>query len=224
MAHRALLLSISKPPGPTSFDVVRRVRSLLGYKRVGHAGTLDPSASGVLVVLCGAATKWSSDFADLEKEYQATIRFGIETTTDDLAGQIVRESPIHDWEAERIRMALAEFEGDIWQAPPIVSAIKVGGERSYRRAWRGETRELSERRVSIYRIQLLGIEKPKIEIQVLCGKGTYIRSLARDLGRRLGWGAALERLTRRAIGPYRLEYALSLDRISQMRDELAGQG
>jgi tRNA pseudouridine55 synthase len=223
MAHRALVLSVSKPPGLTSFDVVHRVRSLLGYKRVGHTGTLDPSASGVLILLCGAATKWAADFADLEKEYLATIRFGVETTTDDLAGQIVRESPVHDWEPERIRLALNEFEGDIWQVPPVVSAIKIAGERSYRRAWRGETRELSARKVSIYRIQLLGIKKPNIEIQVSCGKGTYIRSLARDLGRRMGWGAALERLVRQAVGPYRLECALSLERITQMRGELDSQ-
>jgi tRNA pseudouridine55 synthase len=171
----------------------------------------------------GAATKWAADFADLEKEYLATIRFGVETTTDDLAGQIVRESPVHDWEPERIRLALNEFEGDIWQVPPVVSAIKIAGERSYRRAWRGETRELSARKVSIYRIQLLGIKKPNIEIQVSCGKGTYIRSLARDLGRRMGWGAALERLVRQAVGPYRLECALSLERITQMRGELDSQ-
>jgi tRNA pseudouridine55 synthase len=223
MAHQALVLSISKPSGPTSFDVVHRIRSLLGYKRVGHAGTLDPSATGVLIVLCGAATKWASDYADMEKEYEAVVRFGVETVTDDLTGKVIREQPLEDWHPERIREALREFEGDIWQTPPVVSAVKVGGQRSYKRALRGEANELSARKVFVRRIELLRIEKPNIEIRVFCGKGTYIRSLARDLGRRLGWGATVERLVRCAIGPYRLEYSLSLERVTQLRDEFAGR-
>lgn len=221
MAHRELVLSVFKPSGWTSFDVVRRIRSLLGYKKVGHAGTLDPPASGVLIVLCGAATKYASDFQNLEKEYQATIRFGIETSTDDLTGEIVREGSLQDWSVERIEGALREFEGDILQVPPLVSAVKIGGERSYRKAWRGEKPTLPPRWVHISQSHLLGAAKPEIDIRVRCGKGTYMRSLARDLGRRLGWGGAIARLTRCAIGPYQQEYALSLDRIAQMREELA---
>lgn len=221
MAHGELVLSVFKPPGRTSFDVVRRVRSLLRYKKVGHAGTLDPPASGVLIVLCGAATKCAADFENLPKEYRTTIRFGVETSTDDLTGEVLRESDLHDWSVERIRSALAEFEGDIVQVPPMVSAVKVGGERSYRKAWRGERSELPARRVQVSEISLLEVAKPDIDVRILCSKGTYVRSLARDLGRRLGWGGAVARLVRNSVGPYAAEYALSLERIEQMREELA---
>jgi len=221
MAHRELLLSVFKPPGWTSFDVVRRVRSLLRYKKVGHAGTLDPPASGVLIVLCGAATKYAADFENLPKEYRTTIRFGVETSTDDLTGEVLRKSDLHDWSVERIRSALREFEGDIVQVPPVVSAVKVGGERSYRKAWRGEKSELPARRVQVSEISLLEVAKPDIDVRILCSRGTYVRSLARDLGKRLGWGGAVARLVRNAIGPYAAEYALSLERIEQMREELA---
>ncbi|MFH1009834.1 MAG: tRNA pseudouridine(55) synthase TruB [bacterium] len=222
MAHRALVLSVFKPPGPTSFDVVRRIRALLGYKKVGHAGTLDPPASGVLIVLCGEATKWAADFADLDKRYRATIRFGVETTTDDLTGEILREYPLRDWTHERIRDALKEFEGDILQVPPAVSAVKIGGERSYKKARRGETPELTPRRVSIGEIRLLEVAKPDIHLDISCGKGTYIRSLARDVGKRLGWGGAIAHLVRSAVGPYQMEHALSLEQLTRLRDELAG--
>lgn len=221
MTHSELVLSVFKPPGRTSFDVVRRVRSLLRYKKVGHAGTLDPPASGVLIVLCGAATKYAADFEDLEKEYRTTIRFGAETSTDDLTGEVIRQSPLEDWSIERIKSALQEFEGNIMQVPPAVSAVKVGGERSYHKAWRGESSELSARQVQVSEINLLGVAKPDIEVRIRCGKGTYVRSLARDLGRRLGWGGAVAQLVRSAIGPYSAEYALSLERIEQMREELA---
>lgn len=224
MAHPALVLSILKPPGPTSFEVVRRIRRLLGYKKVGHAGTLDPPASGVLVVLCGEATKWAADFANLEKRYRATIRFGIETATDDLTGEVTGEYPLKDWNPERIRDTLTEFEGDILQEPPAVCAVKVGGERSYKKVWRGEIPELAARRVSIHQIHLLEAVEPDIRLEISCGKGTYMRSLARDVGRRLGWGGAIAHLVRSAVGPYQLEHALSLERLARLRDELAAEG
>jgi tRNA pseudouridine55 synthase len=220
MPHRALVLSVFKPPGPTSFEVVRQIRRLLGYKKVGHAGTLDPPASGVLIVLCGDATKWASDYADLEKDYRARIRFGIETTTDDLTGEILAEHPISDWDPERIAQVLPEFEGDILQVPPLVSAVKLDGERSYKKARRGETPELGHRTVSIHQIRLLGAARPDIDMEIFCGKGTYVRALARDLGKRLGWGGAVAHLQRCAVGPYRMEHALSVERIAQLREEL----
>ncbi|MBU1706442.1 tRNA pseudouridine(55) synthase TruB [bacterium] len=220
MAHAALLLSVFKPPGWTSFDVVRKIRSLLHFKKVGHAGTLDPAATGVLIVLCGAATKWAGDFEALEKEYLATIRFGVETVTDDITGDILKESQIQDWSPLAIEHALSEFEGDILQVPPIVSAIKLQGERSYRKVRRGETPAIPARQVRISRIELLEIEYPQIEIRVRCSKGTYIRSLARDLGQRLGWGGTLASLIRTAVGSYRTENALTIERVAQMRTEL----
>ncbi len=222
MPHNALVLSVVKPPGPTSFEVVRQIRRLLGYKKVGHAGTLDPPASGVLIVLCGEATKWASDYADLEKHYQTRIRFGVETTTDDLAGEILAEHPISDWTPKRIAETLSEFEGNILQVPPLVSAVKLNGERSYKKARRGETPELPHRTVSIRRIRLLGMAKPDIDIEIFCAKGTYVRALARDVGKRLGWGGAVSRLLRCAVGPYQMEHALSMERIAQLREELAG--
>jgi tRNA pseudouridine55 synthase len=221
MPHSALLLSVFKPPDWTSFDVVRKVRSLLHYKKVGHAGTLDPAASGVLIVLCGAATKWAGDFENLEKEYLATIRFGVETLTDDTTGEILRESQIREWSPQAIERVLPEFVGDVFQVPPIVSAIKLKGERSYRKVRRGETPTLSARQVRISQIELLEIEHPQIKIRVRCGKGTYIRSLARDLGQRLGWGGTLANLIRTAVGRYRTEDALTLERVAQMQAELA---
>ena len=220
MPHSALLLSVFKPSGWTSFDVVRKIRSLLHYKKVGHAGTLDPAATGVLIVLCGSATTRAGEFENLEKEYLATIRFGFETITDDTTGDLLREFQIQDWSLQTIKRALSEFEGDILQVPPIVSAIKVQGERSYRKVLRGETPALPARRIRISQIDLLGSDYPQITIRVRCGKGTYIRSLARDLGRRLGWGGSLAGLIRTAVGPYRTEHALTLERIAHRRTEL----
>jgi tRNA pseudouridine55 synthase len=220
MPHRALVLSVFKPPGPTSFEIVRQIRRVLGYKKVGHAGTLDPPASGVLIVLCGDATKWASDYADLEKHYQAKVRFGIETTTDDLTGEILTEHTISNWSPERVAEVVPEFEGDILQVPPLVSAVKLEGERSYMKARRGETPELGHRRVSIRQIRLLDSAEPDMDMEIFCGKGTYVRALARDLGKRLGWGGAVAQLRRCGVGPYRIEHALSVERIAQRREEL----
>jgi tRNA pseudouridine55 synthase len=201
--------------------VVNKLRGVLRWKSVGHAGTLDPDADGVLIVLCGNATKRTTEFMDLGKEYRARIRFGITTSTDDLAGMVLSETAISDWNDDRIRSALLQFEGDIEQIPPAVSAIKVQGKRSYARARAGETFELAARSVHISRIRFLRGDQPDIDIDIACSRGTYIRSIARDLGGQLGWGGTLATLTRTAVGPFRVENALNLADILRHKNEFA---
>jgi tRNA pseudouridine55 synthase len=201
--------------------VVRRLRSLLGWKAMGHCGTLDPPADGVLIIVCGSATQRAAEFMELPKEYRARIRFGLTTRTDDLAGEVLAERDISDWDVNRIQSALADWIGEIEQVPPIVSAIKVGGKRSYLLVRRGHAPELAPRRVHVYSIQLLQAAQPDIEVLVSCSRGTYIRALARDIGNQLGWGGALASLTRTAVGPYRVETALHLEDIAVRRSEFA---
>ena len=190
--------------------MVAKLRSALKWKSVGHAGTLDPPATGVLIVLCGKATRRADEFMDLPKEYVARVRFGLTTSTDDLAGEVLGTQPVAGWSELLIAQALENFTGNLDQVPPAVSAIKVGGRRSYDLARRGKAVELAPRAVTVYGIELLAAAAPDIELRIRCSRGTYIRSLARDLGVTLGWGGTLAALSRTAIGPYRLETALGL--------------
>jgi tRNA pseudouridine55 synthase len=184
---------------------------------------LDPAADGVLIVLCGAATGRTIEFMALPKEYRARVRFGIVTTTDDLAGDVISSTPVTDWSVERIAEALHSFEGEIEQIPPAVSAIKVQGRRSYARVRAGEKVELAPRPVCVHKIELISAQQPDIELLIACSRGTYIRSIARDLGRQLGWGGTLAALTRTAIGPQRVEQAFSLADILRHKDEFASE-
>jgi tRNA pseudouridine55 synthase len=211
-----LILSVFKPAGWTSFDVVHKLRKELHWKKAGHAGTLDPPAEGVLILLFGDATTRSSEFMDERKEYRARIRFGLQTSTDDLEGDVINSFSVDDWSEPKIRAALEPFKGEIQQVPPFVSAIKVQGKRSYKRVRSGTQMDLAPRPVHIYSIELLQVQEPEIEITVSCSKGTYIRSLARDLGQALGWGGTLATLMRTAVGKHRVESALRMqDIISQ---------
>ncbi|MDD5088285.1 MAG: tRNA pseudouridine(55) synthase TruB [bacterium] len=221
MSSRSLILSVNKPAGWTSFDVVAKLRRALDWKRVGHAGTLDPPATGVLIVLCGGATERADEFMALPKEYHARIRFGITTTTDDLEGKVTSESEISDWSGERILSAMRGFTGEISQVPPAVSAVKVGGRRAYQAARRGERIELTPRTVRIDRFDMLDETRPEIEVLLRCSRGTYVRSIARDLGANLGWGGALAALERTAVGRFRIEHALTLDAILKRSSEFA---
>jgi tRNA pseudouridine55 synthase len=214
-----LILSVDKPAGWTSFDVVNKLRSALHWRTVGHAGTLDPPATGVLIVLCGSATGRNEEFTQLHKEYLARVRFGLSTTTDDLQGLIVEQHDVSNWSVEAIVRAMGEFEGWIEQVPPAVSAVKVDGRRSYERARRGETAVLSPRRVKIHSIELSQASCPEIEIRISCSRGTYVRSIARDLGAKLGWGGTLASLVRTAVGPFRVEQALPLNDILRRAQE-----
>lgn len=204
------ILLLDKPVGPTSHDIVARARKAAGIRRVGHAGTLDPFASGLLILLLGPATRLSEHLLGLDKEYLATARLGVTTDTGDPEGEIVEEST--GWmELERttIGEALASFRGKILQEPPAFSAKKVRGEAAHRRVRRGESVTLEPVEVKIHEIELLEVASPSVQFRVRCSSGTYIRSLARDLGMKLQVGAHLTDLRRTRIGRFSLEQALS---------------
>lgn len=209
------LLNLNKPVGVTSRDVVDLIARPLRKVKVGHAGTLDPLASGVLVVCVGAATRLIEYVQKMPKTYRARVRLGASSDTDDADGTVVEAiDPPVPTEAE-LRAALAVQVGTIDQVPPGYSAIKVKGERAYDLARAGREVELKARPVTITRVELLGYEWPRVELEIDCGSGTYIRSIARDVGRALGCGGLIEVLTRGRIGPFTIEEALdpkSLDR------------
>ncbi len=222
MTSSGLILSVNKPLGCTSFDVVSMIRRKLRWKAVGHAGTLDPGATGVLLILCGGATQRTEEFMDLPKEYRARIRFGFTTTTDDFEGQVLETRAVEDWDAERIEAAVRALTDLNEQTPPAVSALKVGGKRAYRQTRAGKSVTTAPRAIRIYSAQLMSQRRPEIEILIRCSRGTYIRSIARDLGERFGWGGTLAALTRTAVGPYDSRHALTLPDIFKRSTEFAG--
>jgi tRNA pseudouridine55 synthase len=205
---------VDKPAGMTSHDVVQRVRRALGTRAAGHTGTLDPFATGLLVILVGRATRLARFVEGHSKTYLATARLGIQTSTDDLTGQIVATSPLGGAVPEvQVRDALADFQGSQRQQPPQYSAKRVGGERSYRKARRGEAVELADVPVTVHRVELVEYQPPELTFRTTVSAGTYIRAIARDLGERLGVGAHLTRLRREAIGPLRVEESVTLDQV-----------
>lgn len=198
------LLNVSKPPGPTSHDVVAAVRRGTGERRVGHAGTLDPLAGGVLVLALGKATRLLEYLTASRKEYVAKVRLGIATDTYDAEGVVVEERPVPAaLTVDRVEAALGDFRGPIEQVPPVYSAVKVGGKAAYARARAGEELDLPAREVEIYALELVDFQPPDLTLRVECSPGTYIRSLAHDLGQALGTGAMLAALTRTASGSFR---------------------
>ncbi len=207
------IFNIDKPVGITSHDVVARVRRLAGQKRVGHAGTLDPAASGVLPILLGQATRLAEYLSASGKAYRATIRFGIVTDSYDTEGQIVRESTVA-LTREDIAAALPEFLGDQLQRPPLFSALKHDGQRLYAIARAGKTLEVPPRPIHIDTLDIVDWTSPTLMLDVVCGKGTYIRSLAFDLGERLGPGAHLAGLVRTRSGPFTLASSITLDALT----------
>lgn len=214
------LLLIDKAEGPTSHDVVARVRRSTGVRRVGHTGTLDPFASGLLVLCLGWATRLAEYLISLPKTYRAAIRLGERTDTDDRTGTTVAGSDL--WRQlgpDDLRRALRAQQGVIEQFPPAYSAKKVGGRRAYELAREGGAAPLPAQRVSIERLELQRVELPDLEVEIDCSSGTYVRSLARDLGEALGTGAHLLRLRRLGIGPYRVEEGVSLE-ADPTREEL----
>jgi len=204
------ILNINKPEGWSSFDVVKKIRSRIKVKKVGHAGTLDPFATGVLLICTGRATKQVSELIKLDKEYWAQIELGKTTDTYDKTGVVLKESNVSGIDANAIQNALENFRGEINQTPPMYSAIKVGGRRLYQMARRGEVIERPPRKVNIYALELLSFDHPFLAISVCCSKGTYIRSLAYDLGEALGCGAYLYALKRTRVGPYKIDEALTI--------------
>ena len=211
------LVVVDKPAGWTSHDVVARVRRLAGTRRVGHAGTLDPMATGVLVLGVEKATRLLGHLTLHDKRYDATVAFGTTTTTDDAEGEVVASCDVAGLTEARVRAAAEALTGEIEQVPPGVSAISVDGVRSYARVRRGESVSLPARRVTVHAFEVLSFSGDSAEVRVHCSSGTYVRALARDLGTALGVGAHLTALRRTASGPYALP-APPLDDLDVERD------
>ena len=211
------ILNLAKPCGMTSHDVVDRVRRIVGTRRVGHAGTLDPDAAGVLLVCVGAATRLSDYLMGGTKRYRASIRFGATSTTDDRAGAVTTAATIDRLTEDVIRGALPSFVGDIEQVPPAFSAIKVSGQPLYKRARAGETVNPTARRVTVERIEVISWRAPDLVMDVVCSKGTYIRALARDLGGAVGTGAYLLALLRTASGRFELADGVTLEELERAK-------
>jgi tRNA pseudouridine55 synthase len=216
------LVIVDKPGGMTSHDVVARIRRLAGTPKVGHAGTLDPMATGVLVVGLEKATRLLGYLTLTEKEYAATIRLGESTSTDDAEGEVTGGASAADVSAETLAKAVAGLTGDIEQVPPAVSAIKVDGQRAYRLTRAGAAPELKARPVTVYEFTVTGTKPvPRcaglldVDATVRCSSGTYVRALARDLGAALGTGGHLTRLRRTRVGGYRVEDARTLEQLAE---------
>lgn len=207
------VLLINKPLRWTSFDIVKKLRYKLKIKKIGHAGTLDPLATGLLIVCSGKMTKSINDFMGMEKEYTGSLVIGQTTASYDLETPPTDPVDITLINAEAIQNVVNSFIGLIQQTPPLHSAIKVNGKRAYELARAGEVAELKKREVEIKEFEVVTIDLPRIDFRVVCSKGTYIRSLARDIGESLGVGAYLSALCRTRIGTFRLEDALQVEEV-----------
>ncbi len=206
---------VAKPAGPTSHDVVDQVRRALATPRVGHLGTLDPFAEGLLVVVVGRATRLAPFAAGWPKAYEGVIRLGVRTATDDCTGQVLARSDAwRSLDEAEIRAALEGFRGGYEQRPPAFSAVKVGGERAHRRARRGEPVALAARRVEVRELEVVALELPAVRFRATVSAGTYLRSLARDVGEALRCGGHLAVLRRTRVGPFALDQAVPADRIA----------
>ena len=207
------VLVIDKPAGPTSFDVVRRVRMLLKVKKAGHTGTLDPLATGVLPICLGDATKVAGYITEGDKGYDAVLRLGQQTDTLDAAGKVVSEAPVPALTAALLESVLAGFRGPLLQTPPMYSAIKIDGKRLYELARAGEEVARAARPVTVHALTLRDFSATEVSLSVECSKGFFVRVLAEDLGRALGCGAHLKSLRRTRSGPFSISQALPLERL-----------
>ncbi|MBE6038217.1 MAG: tRNA pseudouridine(55) synthase TruB [Anaerofustis stercorihominis] len=216
------VILVDKPAGMTSFSLASKVRRLTGAKKSGHAGTLDPLATGVMAILLGSATKLSEYLSSEDKRYTATVKFGISTDSMDSDGEIVSQRECN-FTKEDLLIAIEKFKGDITQIPPKYSAIKVNGRKLYSYARNGEEVEIPSREVHIFRFDLVSFDAEKYEavVDVLCSKGTYIRSLANDLGEELGCGAHLTALRRTQSGDFSIENCVTLAELESDRDKAA---
>lgn len=203
------LLLVDKPVGITSFDVIRQLRRATGVKKIGHAGTLDPLASGLMLLLFGTATKQAGQFSKLDKRYRATVRLGMISSTGDEEGE---KTPVSNRvpTTEEIQEALKKLTGNIEQTPPAYSAIKINGQEAYKRVRRGEAVEMPSRTVTVYEAKLLDYSYPSAQIEWQVSSGTYVRTLAEDLGKALGTGAYLTGLIRTEVGEFKLSQAVGL--------------
>ncbi|MDN4172905.1 tRNA pseudouridine(55) synthase TruB [Nocardioides sp. SOB77] len=219
------LVVVDKPGGMTSHDVVARVRRLVGTRKVGHAGTLDPMATGVLVLGVERATRLLGHLMLTDKGYDATVRLGVATTTDDAEGEVVSTASTAAVDEDAVRAVLGEFVGELQQVPTAVSAIKVDGKRAYQRVRDGEQVELQPRSVTVHELVVHDVrhggDVVDVDLSLRCSSGTYVRAIARDAGARLGVGGHLTALRRTAVGPYGLDVARTLE---QLADEVGTDG
>ncbi|UCC94326.1 MAG: tRNA pseudouridine(55) synthase TruB [Candidatus Omnitrophota bacterium] len=213
------IMLVDKPRGMTSHDVVDFVRRRLQMKQVGHAGTLDPLAEGLLIILVGKSTKLFSRFVNFDKEYIGVLKFGETTTTGDSQGTVCESKEYDGLSEEQIREVFTYFEGEIAQVPPMVSALRIKGERLYRLARKGIVVKRDPRKVKIYSLKIQDVSLPFVKFYIRCSKGTYVRKVAEDIGERLGCGAHIVKIKRLSVGPFKLNNALKLEEIdnSQLR-------
>lgn len=214
------IMNVYKEPGYTSFDVVAKLRGILHQKKIGHTGTLDPQAEGVLVVCLGKATKLCDILPDHDKEYEAVLLLGTTTDTEDTTGTILEEKPVEVTE-EQISSVLASYIGEYAQVPPMYSAIKVNGQKLYDLARQGQVIERKPRMVTIYKLEILTIELPRVRFRIQCSRGTYIRSLCRDIGEALGCGGCMEKLIRTKACGFQAEDSLKLSEL-EMKEKNGG--
>lgn len=211
------ILVVNKAPGMTSQQVVGRARRLLGIKKIGHTGTLDPDVTGVLPLCVGTATRVAEYLLDQSKAYRGEVTFGFSTNTQDASGEVLEEVDHVSLTESQIREVLASFVGPILQQPPAFSAIKIAGQRAYDLARKGEAVEIPAREVTIYKLEIVEMEldaaRPKVRFDVECSKGTYVRTLCHDLGIKLGVPAHMSHLVRTRSGPFTLDQALTLEQI-----------
>ncbi len=212
------IIIIDKGPGFTSHDVVAKMRGICGQKKIGHTGTLDPMATGVLPVCLGSGTRLCDMLADGKKEYVAELLLGTETDTQDITGQVLAEKPVNITE-EEVYSAGKSFLGEYDQIPPMYSALKVDGKKLYEYARAGREVERKARRVTIFELEFLEYRLPVVKMRVVCSKGTYIRALCADIGSRLGCGGTMQSLRRTAVGKFGLGSALTLEEVQKAKDE-----
>ena len=216
--ERSGVINIYKEAGYTSHDVVAKLRGILKQKKIGHTGTLDPQAQGVLPVCLGKGTKLCDLLADHDKEYEAVLRLGITTDTQDMEGNVLQESSVQESE-EEVRTCILSFQGEQMQVPPMYSALKVNGKKLYELAREGKVVERKARPVTFHKIEVLWMELPKVKIRVQCSKGTYIRTLCNDIGEKLGCGGCMEELLRTRVERFALEDAVKLDEVQKAMEE-----
>jgi len=214
---------LDKPRGWTSFDVVARVRRATGVRKVGHAGTLDPIATGLLIVCTGPATRRIEAYTGLDKEYEVAMELGARTSSYDTETPVLERRPLEGVTPERIRAVLAGFVGALQQVPPMHSAVKVGGRRLYTLARRGREIERPARPVVVHAIDDVAVDLPAVRFRVRCSKGTYVRSLVNDAGAALGCGAVMTALRRTSIGPYRVADAVTPEAFASAAEHRAAE-
>lgn len=212
------VVNINKEKGYTSHDVVAKLRGIVGQKKIGHTGTLDPDATGVLPVCLGKATKLCDMLTDKDKTYETVMLLGKTTDTQDISGTVLSEASISDIDETMVTKCIGEFVGDYLQMPPMYSALKVNGKKLYELARQGIEVERKKRPVVIHEIHILEIDLPRVRMEISCSKGTYIRTLCHDIGQKLGCGACMEELTRTKVGRFELADSFNLQQVEEMKE------